>query len=102
MFDGIAISMRVVAAIEAMSAAGLVQRRRPVEEERSITNVVLLPEFGEEIVSKSVVSGCFKVYMQQFVRMGIDRSAQPTALVIESDHGLGDHDVIRRPAGFGP
>ena len=64
MFDDVTISMRFIAAIEAVSAAGLVQRRRPVEEGRSIINVVLLTEFGEEIVSESVVSGCLKLCMQ--------------------------------------
>ena len=39
--------------------------------------------------------------MEQFVRVGIDGGARPISLVIESDHGLIDRNVIRTPSSLG-
>ncbi len=39
--------------------------------------------------------------MEQFVCIGIDGSVQPVSLVVESDHGFVNRNVIRAPSSFG-
>ena len=43
----------------------------------------------------------FKLCMKQFVRLGINGGIQPILLIVESDHGLVNRNVIRTPPSFG-
>ena len=94
-FDAVAISVAFVAEIEAVTGAGVFQRRRTVDKKHGVVDVVFLAQFREERVSEHVRSGWLELRMQQFVGFGVDGSVQPVLFVIESDHGLVDRDVIR-------
>ena len=63
--------------------------------------MVFLTDLSEESTRQSVVPDRFEFCMEQFARPGIERNVQLVALVLESDHGFIDCDVIRHPVGFG-
>ena len=58
-------------------------------------NAVFPAEFPKECTRDNLVSGRFKLFVQHFVRFWIDRSVQPILLIVESDHGFVDRNVIR-------
>ena len=85
---------------EAVSVAGVFQCGCAIDEKHGIINVVFLAEIGEKRASNHVRSRRFKRCMEQFVRFGIDSSVQPVLLVIESDHGFVNRNVIRTLSVF--
>ena len=93
--------MVFVSEIEAVSATGIFQRVRTINEKHGVVNVVFLAEFSKERVSDYAFYGCFKPCIRQFVCFEIGSSVQPILLVIELDHSFVDDDVIRISTRFG-
>jgi len=74
---------------------------RAVNEKHAVVNVVFLAKFSKERMSDSFVCRWVNYYVWQFVYFGIDSGIQPILLVIESDHGFVNRNVIRTPTRFG-
>jgi len=99
-FDAVAISVTFVAEIEPVTGAGVFQRCRAVDENHGVVDVVFLAQLREERVRQDIRSGWFELRMQQFVGFRGDGGVQPVPLIVQSDHGLVDRDVIRPPTSL--
>lgn len=75
--------------------------RRTIHGKHGITDIVFLSKVGEKQPHGSLISRRRVFYMQQIVRIEIDRNGQSVPLSIESEHGLVDRDVIRSFAAVG-
>jgi len=65
------------------------------DEKHSVVNTVLLAELCEKLLSKNAVCRRFKLCVNQFICLRIDSGVQRVLLIVESDHGLVDRNMIR-------
>jgi len=72
-----------------------------IDEKHACFDVMVLAEFHQELFCQNNRSDGKESDVQEFVRSGIDGGVQPVALVVESNHGFVDRDVIRVLAGRG-
>jgi hypothetical protein len=93
--------MAFISEIEAVATAGIVQRFRTIDEKHSVVNVVFLSQFTEERVRNNVRPRCFKLYMEYFVCLQIDRGVQPILFIVESGHRFINRSVIWASTFFG-
>jgi hypothetical protein len=102
-----------VSEIEAMARAGSVQPYRTINEKHGVLDTAFLTQFGEERVamtfvlvgSRVVCSSSFVSVstaltraLLSFANQNVKHSGdgvQPVLLVVESDHGFVDRNVIR-------
>jgi hypothetical protein len=94
------MSVLFVPEIEPESGRRRLNRLCTAYEKRSVLNVVFLTQFGKERSSRDRVSCRGELLVQQSVRIRIDRSVQPVALITEPNHRFVDHNVIRTLASF--
>ena len=62
---------------------------------------MFLGKFSQKRMSENLRCRWFEFYMEQFVCLGIDSGIQPIMLIVESDHGLVNRNVVLTPASFG-
>jgi len=62
---------------------------------------VFLGEFRQKRTSENLRRCRFKLCMESFVRLGIDRDVQPVLLIVQSDRSLVNHNLSRIPIRFG-
>jgi len=87
--------MFLVSEIESMSLTGVFQRCGPIDKKHGVINVVFLAELGKKCMGENICSRWFKLCIEQFIRFRVDSGVQPILLVVESDHRLINHNVIR-------
>jgi hypothetical protein len=68
---------------------------RTINEKHSLLDIMFLSEFSEKRMSKNLGCGWLKRCLEQFVRVRINCRVQLVLLVIESDHGLVNRNVVR-------
>ena len=71
------------------------QPRCRIDEKHRVIDEMFLSNFSKKHLSNRLVSRRRELHVEQAVRLGIDRSVQPEAFVIELDHGLVNRNVIR-------
>lgn len=84
-----------VSEIEVVSVTSVIQLFVVINEKHGIFDCMFLVWFGKERASDSLHSGRLEPCMQVSIRVRIDCYAQPTLLVIKSDHDLINRGVIR-------
>jgi hypothetical protein len=100
-FDATPISAAFVLKSEPCSLECSLEVCRAVDEKHGILDIVFLAEFLEEAVSQRDCRGRKQPHMEDFICVGIDGGVQPELLVVDSNHGLVDRDVIRIRTGGG-
>ncbi|GAA0682563.1 hypothetical protein GCM10009020_34800 [Natronoarchaeum mannanilyticum] len=93
--------MAFVLESEAVAVKFCVQPRPRIDEKERVIDAMFLAEFRKVHLGNRLISRRSKLDVQQAVRLGIDRSVQPELLVIQLDHGLVNHNVIRIVAAKG-
>jgi hypothetical protein len=86
---------------EAVSLTGVFQRGCTINEKHGLIDIMFLPDVGEKRASNHVRTRRLKLCMEYFVRFWTDSSVQSVLLVIESDHGFINGNVIRTPSRLG-
>ena len=86
---------------QAESVEGASERRRCIDEERGLLDLLLLAEFAQEQHGELRGSRLKQPCMQDFVRLRFDGGEQLLAFVIHLNHRLVHRDVIRRAVAPG-
>jgi len=93
--DALPISMGNMLKSEVEVVTGRLQPGRPIDQKDRVVDEMFLAEFSEEHLCDGGGPGRRERDMEQAVGGGIDRRIQLESLVVESDHGLINGDVIR-------
>lgn len=73
-----------------------------IDEKHGVLDIVFLGEFGENDRGNTFAPRWKEPDMEESVRLGIDGSVQPVALIVEMDHRVVERDVIRLFPSCGP
>ena len=71
------------------------QPRCRIDETHRVIDEMFLPNLTKKHLSNRLISRRRELHVEQAVRLGINRSVQLEAFVIELDHGLVNRNVIR-------
>ena len=66
-----------------------------IDEKHGGFDIVFLPQFFEKYLGKSGCSGRKQPQMENFICLWIRSSVQPVLLVVDSNHGFVDRNLIR-------
>ena len=75
--------------------AGCLQPGYAIDQKARVVDEMFLAEFREEHLGQCRGSGREQSHVQQAIRARINRRKQPVALVVHSNYGLINRDVIR-------
>lgn len=80
---------------ESEGMQGRLQPRGGIDEKHRLINVMFFAECCEKHQGHRLISRRIEPHTQQVVSLGIDRCVQPEPFVVDLNHGLVHHDVIR-------
>ena len=70
---------------------------RSIDEKGRLLDLLFVSKFTKKQHGEVRSSRLKQPYMEEFIRCGIDGSAQPVSFVVDPNHRLVDRDLIRSP-----